>query len=108
MLPTGNTYVPAVLASDHFTGPLMKVVVEPPAIAVVAVFRTVNKLVAVVVNKPTVKVSLLAVFKLRAEFSVTPLALLMITPPVPENVAGNSDPVVCKAVPLYCKVAEAP
>ena len=97
-----------MLASDHFTGPLINVVVDPPAIAVVAVFRTVNKLVAVVVNKPTVKVSLLAVFKLRAELRVTPLALLMITPPVPENVAGNSAPVVCKAVPLYSNVDEAP
>ncbi len=86
----------------------MNVVVEPPAIAVVAVFRTVNKFVEVVVNKPAVRVSLLVDAKLRAELRVTPLALLMITPPVPENVAGNSVPVVCNAVPLYSNVEEVP
>ena len=43
-----------------------------------------------------------------ASFRVTPLALLMITPPEPLNVVGKEIPVTCAAEPLYCKVAAAP
>src|SRR5258707_32936 len=39
---------------------------------------------------------------------LTPLALLMMTPPLPPNVDGNSTPVVCALAPLYCRVAPAP
>lgn len=48
-------------------------------------------------NAPLVRVSPLAMVTEPLRF--TPFELLMITPPVPPNVAGNSGPVVCNADP---------
>jgi hypothetical protein len=53
-------------------------------------------------------VKLLAAPIVRIELSDTPLAFSILTPPVPENVPGNSIPVVCAAEPRYSNVADAP
>ena len=78
---------------------------DPPTMAPVEVLVTVN-VFAPVDNIPLVKYNVLAMLTLLER--VTPNALLMITPPDPVQVAGNSGPVVCAALPLYCKVAELP
>jgi hypothetical protein len=69
------------------------------ALVTVTVFAPVD-------NIPLVKYNVPAMLTLLER--VTPKALLMITPPDPVHVAGNSGPVVCAALPLYCRVAELP
>ena len=88
------------------TGPLIYVVDEPPVIAVVAVLVIESKLEEVVVNTPDVSVRLLETD--RPLPNITPAELLITTPPLPINVEGNSVPVVCALLPLYCNVAAAP
>jgi hypothetical protein len=77
--------------------------------AVVAVLFIDNKLAPVVVKVPFVNVSLLPIPMVLAALKVTPnvFVLSITTPPVPLKVAGNSTPVVCAEVLLYCNVVEA-
>ena len=96
---------PRLDGNVHLTGPFINELVEPPEIADVAVLVTESKFAPEVVSLPAVRVSLGIVL---AVPNVTPLELLMMTPPLPLKVAGNSVPVVCALVPLYCKVAAAP
>jgi hypothetical protein len=46
--------------------------------------------------------------RLRAEPKVTPLELLILTPPLPGKEEINSPPVVCAELPVYWRVALAP
>jgi hypothetical protein len=80
-------------------------VVDAPTMAPVEVFVTVT-VFDPVDNMPLVKFKVLAILTLPER--VTPRALLTITPPDPVHVAGNSGPVVCAVLPLYCRVAELP
>src|SRR5258708_5472967 len=72
---------------------------------ILVVPETVKALLPDVRSAPELTVNIETV---ATEFNVTPRGLLLTTPPVPVNDAGNSRPDVCAALPLYCKVAPAP
>ena len=77
----------------HFNGPLTNAEADPPAMAVVEVLETVNRLVVVVVRFPLVSVSVPDTVV--APVNVTPVLLLMVRLLAPVNPL----PVTCADVP---------
>ena len=115
---------PAVFVTDTFP------VVEKPAIfdvlvPLMVIFETLAIKVPLFTNPPpNVRSKLLvgSVFNVAEELLILRVALItfapprvtvpallaIITPPEPFQVSGNSAPVICAPLPLYCKVAPEP